>query len=202
MAATAKAPQTVDIVTAESPAAKPAMKKHAMTATWHLDDPSTWNFYQRTIMRLDILQQKKDTPAPPVHPKTDKVPYYPVWRQWAWIIPRALISVGLHRLFMEVTGWTFHPAFAFLYYTIAYKAFALACVRVFNKMGQKYGYFDGSHPRDGVPDEYLGKVVWSMLGTISIRPLFAAFLFYNREEKPSLSLWFPLQMFVYSVVLE
>lgn len=87
-------------------------------------------------------------------------------------------------------------------YTVAYKLFALACVRVFNRMGQRYGYFDGDHPRDGVPDEHVGKVVWSMLGTISIRPLFASFLFYDRYEKPSLSLWFPVQMFMYSAILE
>lgn len=97
---------------------------------------------------------------------------------------------------------TFHPAFAFFYYAVAYKFFALSCVKVFNKMGQKYGYFDGSHPRDGVPDQYVSKVFWSMIGTISIRPLFAAFIFYNRNEKPNLSIWFPVQMFMYSVVLE
>lgn len=115
MAATAKAPQTEDIVTMDSSTPAPSsVKKHAMTATWHHDDPSTWNFFQRTIIRLDILQQGKDTPSPPVHKMTEKVPYYPVYRQWMWIIPRALVSVGLHRLFMELTGWNFHPAFAFL----------------------------------------------------------------------------------------
>lgn len=109
MDATAKAPQTEDIVTMDSP-----VKKHVMTATWHKEGPFAWNFFQKTIIRLNMLQPGANTPAPPVHEKTEKVSYYPVYRQWMWIIPRALISVGIHRLFMELTGWTFHPAFAFL----------------------------------------------------------------------------------------
>lgn len=43
---------------------------------------------------------------------------------------------------------------------------------------------------------------WSLLGVLSIRPLLAVFAFYNREEKPSLSIWFPLQLCLYSVTLD
>ena len=69
-------------------------------------------------------------------------------------------------------------------------------------MALRYGYFDGSHKRDGVPDLYSGKIFWSMIGTVTIRPLFATFLVYDREEKPTLSAWFPVQMFLYSAVLD
>ncbi|UZJ54461.1 hypothetical protein CBS101457_003781 [Exobasidium rhododendri] len=186
----------------EAPASPIAAKKHAMTATWHKQDPSTWNFSQRLFIWFDILQQGATTPQPPVHPKTDKVPYYPIHKQWMWIIPRAIVPLAMQRIFMEVTGKTFHPVFAFFYYALAYKFFAIACIRVFNKMGQKYGFLDGDHPRDGVPDQYCSKVFWSLIGTVSIRPLFASFLFYDRNEKPTLSLWFPVQMFMYSIILD
>lgn len=115
MAATSQAPQRVDITTTEPHNVPPvARKPHTMTATWHKADPSTWTFFQRLLIRLDILQQGANTPAPPVHAKSDKVPHYPVYRQWMWILPRAVTSIAIHRLFMEVTGWTFHPVFAFL----------------------------------------------------------------------------------------
>jgi len=41
-----------------------------------------------------------------------------------------------------------------------------------------------------------------MLGTMTLRPLIAIFAFYDRTEKPMLSLWFPLQLCLYSVVLD
>lgn len=85
-----------------------------MTSTWHKEDPASWNYFQRLLIRLRLLQQTATTPAPPVHAMTDKVPYYPVYRQWMWIMPRAVASIALHRLFMELTGWTLHPVAAFL----------------------------------------------------------------------------------------
>jgi hypothetical protein len=111
MNATSHAGDNVGVASDASPQVSP--KKHAMTATWHKDDPSTWDFIQRLIIRLDVLQQGANTPHPPVHAKTDKVPYYPEYKQWMWIIPRAIIPLAVHRAFMEVTGKTFHPAFAF-----------------------------------------------------------------------------------------
>lgn len=206
MAATAQEPQKVTIENVENPDKAPMVapkKKHTMTATWHLDeDQSEWDFYKRLIHRLNILQHPKGQAPAPVYTKDDKVPFYPVWRQWAYIMPRAVVPLLIHRAFMELTGWTFHPVFAFFFYAFAFKFFAIRCVRVFNRMGQKYGFFDGSHPRDGVPDLHSQKIGLSMLGTVTIRPLFATFLIYDRYEKPSLSLWFPVQMFIYSAVLD
>jgi hypothetical protein len=101
-----------DVSTATATPISP--KKHAMTATWHTEDPSTWNFFQHLIIKADILQQGINTPQPPVHSKEDKVPYYPVYKQWMWILPRAVAPIAIHRLFMEATGMTFHPVFAFI----------------------------------------------------------------------------------------
>lgn len=112
MAATAQAPQTEDMIMKDAPAPI-SVKKHGMTATWHHDDPSTWSVFQKALIRQNLLQQQTNTPKPPVHEKTDKVPHYPVYKQWMWIIPRAIISISVHRLFMELTGKTFHPIFAF-----------------------------------------------------------------------------------------
>lgn len=42
----------------------------------------------------------------------------------------------------------------------------------------------------------------SMAGGLTVRPFFAILGFYNQEEKPTLSIWFPLQLFLYSVVLD
>ena len=49
-------------------------------ATWHTKDPKEWDGAQKMIVGLGVLQQPKDTDAPPVHAKTDPVPVYSVWR--------------------------------------------------------------------------------------------------------------------------
>lgn len=41
-----------------------------------------------------------------------------------------------------------------------------------------------------------------LLFSVSIRPLFAVFAFYDRTEKPTLSIWFPLQLCLYSITLD
>lgn len=91
---------------------KPAPRSQ-MSATWHLKDPKEWNFFQRTINSLNLLQQTKDSPAAPVHESSDKVPFYPVWKQWLWILPRGVMPLAIHRMYMEISGKTWHPIFAF-----------------------------------------------------------------------------------------
>lgn len=89
----------------------PAGKK----ATWHHKDPKEWDGAQKLMVGLGVLQQEKDS-KPPVHAKTDPVPVYSVWRQHAFILPRILAPLVIHRLYMELTGWTLHPVAAFAFY--------------------------------------------------------------------------------------
>ncbi|EPQ29988.1 uncharacterized protein PFL1_02661 [Pseudozyma flocculosa PF-1] len=197
---TASRPNT-DAASSTTAPSKPAIKPHLMTSTWHLQDPSTWNFWQRMLVRLDLLQQPKDAPKAPIR-VGEKVPYYPAWRQHAWIFPRAAAPLVIHYAYMRLTGWTLHPVAAFFFYVISFKLFAVASVRKFNRMALRYGYFDGMAPRDGVPDTQSRKVVLSLLGTISIRPLFALCVAYDRHALPSLSWYFPLQLFLYACILD
>ncbi|PWN51059.1 fatty acid hydroxylase superfamily protein [Violaceomyces palustris] len=176
-------------------------KPHMMTATWHLKDPSEWDFWQRFLIRLNVLQQPAGCPPAPLKEGT-KVPYYPVWRQHLWIAPRAALPLLIHHAYMRLTGWTLHPVAAFFFYFFSFKIFAVASVRKFNRLALRYGYFDGKVPRDGVPDVMSRKVALSMLLTISIRPLFALFVAYDRYELPTLSPWLPLQIFAYACILD
>lgn len=126
---------TVDIDRAKfdrAPASRPA--------TWHKKDPSEWNFPQKSIMYLDILQDPPNSERPPIAAKTDPVPVYPVWRQHIWVLPRLLPPIILHRLIFETTGLTFHPAFALLYYSISFLAFGVSLFRMLRRMGKKYGF--------------------------------------------------------------
>lgn len=93
-----------------------SIKKHPMSATWYDNDPERWSFIQRIIVAFGMLPQSKGMKPAPVHTQKDKVPFYPVWKQWAWIVPRATMPLVLHRAYMELTGRTLHPIFAFFLY--------------------------------------------------------------------------------------
>lgn len=95
------------------PKAPNTTKKSPMYASWHLKDPSTFNFPQRLVTLLGLLQQPAGKPLPPQPKPTDKVPYLPVWRQWAWLMPRAVAPLLIHAAFVQLTGITFHPVAAY-----------------------------------------------------------------------------------------
>lgn len=109
-------------------------------ATWHKKDSSEWNFAQKSIMFLDILQDPPNSQRPPIAAKTDPVPVYPVWRQHMWILPRLLPPLILHRVIMETTGTTFHPLFALLFYSGSFLLFGISLFQMLRRMGKKYGF--------------------------------------------------------------
>lgn len=174
--------------------------KNAMTSTWHHNDPSTWNFCQRALFRIGALQFI-DFGDAPVFKDTDPIPYFPIWKQHLWVFPRAVLPLLGHALVVWSFG-SFHPLAAFVYYTLWMAYMGVATIKHLAFLTKRYGFLDGGKARDGIPDMYGGKVFWSLIGTISIRPMFALFLVYDRHEMPSLSLWLPVQMFMYATVLD
>lgn len=58
------------------------------------------------------------------------------------------------------------------------------------------------HERDQVPDVGVNKVFLSVQMTTTIRPIFTIFLAYRSKEPFSLSWWLPLELALYSVVLD
>jgi sterol desaturase/sphingolipid hydroxylase (fatty acid hydroxylase superfamily) len=177
-----------------APASKPA--------TWHTKPSSDWDGAQKFIMHLNALQDPPNSERPPVHAKTDPVPVYPVWRQHAWILPRLLPPLIAHRIFMELTGWSVHPAIAFPFYLISLVAFLKPHVGVLRRMGKAYGFFDGKHERDGVPDEHSWKVLKSVISTLALRPLIAVFFVYDRNEKPSVSWQTPFDVVAFTLAVD
>ncbi|KAN0060136.1 hypothetical protein ACQY0O_008110 [Thecaphora frezii] len=170
-----------------------------MASTWHTQPRSTWNGWQRFIVRLGILPVPSDrVPLKLGQP----IPVYSVWAQHCWVFPRAVLPLAIHYAYMRLTGWTLHPVAAFVFYVLSLKYFAITTVQRLNDLALQYGYFDGQVPRDGVPDTQTRKVALSLIGTISIRPLFAIFFAYDRRILPSISIYFPLQLFLYACILD
>lgn len=175
--------------------------KNPMTSTWLERDPSTWDWFQRRLHHLGAVQVDADFDYPKAKP-TDPVPYFPIWKQHLWVLPRALAPLVPHWLIVKTFG-SFHPVAAFFYYSIYFIFFALSSLQLLRRLSEKYGFFDSAKARDGIPDLHSGKVFWSLVGTTTIRPLFAIFVAYDRYEAPSLTWWaLPFQMALYATVLD
>lgn len=67
----------------------------------------------------------------------------------------------------------------------------------------RFGYFDGDeHARDAVPDVGVMKAGISVLLTTTIRPLFTLIFTYDRSLAPLPTVWLPLELVLYSIVLD
>lgn len=130
------------------------------------------------------------------------VPYFPIWKQWAWCLPRILPPIAVNWVVVKTFG-SFHPVAAFLFYAAYLIWFALSTLALLQRMSVKYGVFDGQKARDGIPDVLSDKVFSSLLSTVTVRPLFATFFAFDRHELPSINPWAVVfQVAVYATVLD
>jgi len=105
--------------------------------------------------------------------------------------------------FTYFTGWTLHPIAAFLLYTVAYRANAIHEIHILRRLGHRYGFLDGDkHERDQIPDVGVQKALISIVLTTSVRPLLAVLFSERPGEIPSLSWWLPVEIGVYTIVLD
>lgn len=167
-------------------------------STWHDRDPSTWNWWQWYLNFLGAQQHLDGTPT---FQPTDPVPYYPVWKQHLWLFPQAIIPLIIHYTIIKTFG-SLHPFAAWSGYSMCLGIIGVGSINQMHKLSRVYGFLDAEKRRDGVPDMHSGKVLFSLTAAVTVRPTFALFLAYDRFELPSLSLWLPVQMFMYAVVLD
>lgn len=184
----------------EAPGQQP--KKHHMTTSWPFKPRYTWNILMWYVWLLHVLPDL-EVPNPPKLPKSAKVPFLAEYKQWFWILPRALVPFAIHRAYYEYNGgkaWS--PLTAHVFFGYAFQVYAVICIRKMNDLAARYGYFDSEVKRDGVPDVYVTKIFISLVFVVFFRLFLGMFLFYDPYEKPTLSPWLPVYIFAYAVVLE
>jgi sterol desaturase/sphingolipid hydroxylase (fatty acid hydroxylase superfamily) len=86
---------------------------------------------------------------------------------------------------------------------LAFILFSSSAVQAMTRMGAAYGYFDDTAARNNVPDAQSWRVLGGVAATLLVRPLLGVAVVY-RQGAPAaeLSLLLPLQLFVYSCVLD
>jgi len=175
--------------------------KDSMKSTWY-DDKSNWSFSHWFLHVLDTYPTIKGKEIP-VFPKTAKVPYLSEWSIHQFVIISVAWPMALQRLYIYLTGQNIPAIAAFFLYTIAYQLNGVREAHRLRDFGHRLGFLDGDkHARDEIPDVGVGKVVLSVQLTTIIRPLFTIFLAYRASEGPSVSWWLPVELALYSVVLD
>jgi sterol desaturase/sphingolipid hydroxylase (fatty acid hydroxylase superfamily) len=173
----------------------------SMKSTWR-NDPSQWKFAHRFLNYLNAFHNDPSLEVP-VHAKTDKMPCMSMLSCNIWILLYAAWPMAIQYLHILLRGRDMHPVFVFLLYTVAMQVNSIHEVRLLRRLGHRYGFLDGDkHARDEVPDVGVGKVLTSLQLTTSIRPMLAVFLSYRRSTSLSLSVWLPVELFLYSIVLD
>lgn len=117
------------------------------------------------------------------------VPSHPVWKEHAWILPRALFPVFLQEIYYRCfPGSTWSVGFAFPFYFICFTVFAIRAIRRFEYYASRYGTFDEKNRgRDRVPDASVGQIARGFLGFLLARTA-GEFLFtWNRDQLPSIN---------------
>ena len=179
---------------AAAPTAAAPAKKHLMYSSWQSKPRSEWTFSQWALGRLDVLPNMPGQKSAPIKKVGDPVPVWTMASQAKTALRWAVAPIVLHWAFVKYTKKSLHPAGAYLLYTVFYNRLSLHTTRLTNKMGLKYGFFDGNVKRDGIPDAKTGYVLAEVLKVVFLRPLLGLALAYKRHETPSISVLFPLKV--------
>lgn len=130
----------------------------------------------------------------------DKVPAYTELKQCLHLLPWALAPFVARSIYVQTTGQTLNPWaqwFAMFLYTLV---FGGHFVNRMNGLALKYGYFDPGTYRDTVPYSQVSKVLTELFAGMTLRPALAVFFAYDREATPKLTPWFPIQLFIFTVI--
>ncbi|EGP89142.1 unnamed protein product [Zymoseptoria tritici ST99CH_1A5] len=173
----------------------------SMKSTWRGDEKQ-WGFSHKFLIWLDAFHTVPGQ-EPPIHAKTDKMPVLSEWSCHVWILLHAIWPMLLQQAYISWTGYDFHPFAVYFLYTMAMQINSIHEVKILRRLGYKYGYLDGDkHARDEVPDVGVNKVFASLQLTTSIRPMMTMLFAYRRRGGMQLSWWLPVELALYSVVLD
>ncbi|QIW94593.1 hypothetical protein AMS68_000111 [Peltaster fructicola] len=173
----------------------------SMKSSWR-DRPEIWTRNHHLLGRFNPYGEDPEKPFP-VHKKTDPIPVLTDWSANLWILAHALWPMVVHRAFTALTGWNLHPIGAFLLYTFALKFNAFRELWAIRIIAQKVGFLDGDkHVRDDIPDVGVDKAARALNMTTTVRPLLAVFLTYRSAAPVMFSKWVPVELFLYSIVLD
>ncbi|KAF4459434.1 Alkylglycerol monooxygenase [Fusarium albosuccineum] len=184
--------------------------RDSVKSTWPLSDRSEWNLNQRIIHTLNAypISPGKDVP---VHPKSDKLPYFVEWQGHVWVLLHAFAPIAIHQALLLYTGQdSIHPILIFFLYFSTFSWTVVREVKAARTLGHTFGFLDGdTHERDGIPDVGVDKVVSSLWKTTGSRIVMVTCIGYNSSQSPVTVMadpywwaWLYFQIGLYGIILD
>ncbi|WFC97651.1 hypothetical protein MYAM1_000370 [Malassezia yamatoensis] len=153
----------------------------------------------RVIRFLEILPPASD--EVPQHDMKDKVPVFSEINQALYLVPCALLPFAVRYAYYHYVDQTMpNPWIVWVLLFTYTLIFGARFVRFQNRLAKRYGYLDGGVGRDTVPYSQVTKVAMEAVGGLTLRPALVVLCAYDPNAPPSLSVWLPVQLFVFTLV--
>lgn len=132
---------------------------------------------------------------------TDPVPLFSELNQAIYLLPPVLIPFAARWLYYNYVSSNM-PNSILTWFMLFYFTFQFAgrWSHFLKRLSIKYGFFNAGRARDMVPFSELPKVFKEVFGALIIRTGMAVFTSYDKHAAPCLSMWTPLQLFVFTVI--
>lgn len=173
-----------------------------MRSTWKTKrEDQPWTRHHWLLYLMDG-SYKYDKVTPPVHSKTDKIPVLSVWRSGGWMFWRSLVTPAIEYALWRFFDIQLSHLSAFFLYLVSEVVIAIDHLHTLRWLGTKYGYFDGSVPRDEVPDMRVREVAFSLTFTALGRMIILFAFAYDPKQVPEISWLLPIQITMYTLILD
>ena len=167
-----------------------------------------WRFKPRSeldwVQRL-LVARVAFLPHPDVYaiPKSKgKAPVMLEWHQSLVCLPLIILPSLFRYILMTFTGWTLPAPMLFLLHGVHSSFFLRLFQRRVRKTIMTYGYLDSAAERDSVSESMTTKLFYEILTGTLVRPLLVFLLSYDRQALPVFSLWIPLQIGIFTIIVD
>lgn len=165
---------------------------------WKFKHPSDLTFAQNILVLGNVLiPSTREFKYPQ---ETGKLPVVLEWDQHIRWFPVFILPVVLRGLYMHFTGNTIPPVVMYGISNLFTFATMMLYMQHITSYAKKYGFLDNQSSRDSVPESMAHKVFGSLITAVFIRPLVVFLLAYDENKAPSLDLWLPFQLFVFTAI--
>ncbi|KAE8220324.1 hypothetical protein CF319_g6129 [Tilletia indica] len=162
---------------------------------------STWWRTPANTFAEELLTRLQPHTLPQVGPRKGKLPVFTPAQQLRWMAPQFIAPILIPWLSRRYgLRWPKWAMVAFS--TTHWLRFAGNVVHLFVKLGHKWGYFDGTKPRDKVPDSAVQHLAFVYPSVAVARMLIGVLLIYKPRDPVRLTALLPVKAFLYSIVLD
>lgn len=172
---------------------KPGQRAGLMKSTW-------WMTSLDTIPKKLMNFIQPHTIAQPA-PRTGKIPVFTADQQLIWLAPRILPFILIQYLSHHIFEFTWHPILLLFLATVQFFFLSRTTVKLFVDLGVKWSFYDGSAPRDKIPDNKLSHLAVISGMVILVRNLIGIVLIYDRKNPVKINYYWPLIAFLYTCLL-